>query len=50
MGFQEIANCGVVYSRSRVCGSYSNSMSSGLDERDVKELRPRAGKRSSDFL
>lgn len=50
MGFQETANCGIVYNRGRVRGSYSSSMSSSVDEKNVEELRPRAGKSNSDLL
>eukprot|EP00253_Pinus_taeda_P017325 PITA_17325 len=38
------------YSRGRICGSYSNNMSSSLDEKDTNEFRPRVDKRNSDFL
>ena len=50
MGFQETANCGIVYNRSRVCGSYSSSVSSGLDEENVKKSMPGADNNNSDFL
>lgn len=50
MDFQETANCGIVYSRSRVRGSYSSIVSSGLDEENVKKSMPRAGNNDGYFL
>lgn len=42
--------CSIVYNRGRICGNYNSSMSSNLDEKDVKELVPRERKRNCDFL
>jgi hypothetical protein len=50
MGIKETTNSDNLISRSRICSRYIRSMSSSLDEKNVEELRPRAGKSDNDFL